>query len=469
MAMMLGGADRGRRAGLRVVPAHAARGRFVAVEGRRGRGRRPQWRDQHVGLPRGRGLAPLAAVPRLGVRAAVLAGGEARPRLRGLHAAALGRRRVGAGVARRPTGRDHRRGAAGRLLEHLPVAARRRRAGRPGRRARSRSGSSPADASATRCASTATCSWTSRTGRWTGTTPCSAVPCAARRRGRCWRPGWDDFVVPGLGIKCVDENPWVTGAETCELAMALDALGEREQALRFFGEMQHLRSTEGRYWTGYVVPRRRALAGRVHDVHRGGGDPRRRRAQRHVARLGRHVRDLARARTSPRSVSGAAASRPPRSTADASRRPVARLAADPAQHAHRAEGLVLVEGAVVERAQVDLVRRAAAVRGVGEDVVDDEQAVAGHPAGPAVVVGVGRLVAVAAVDEQQRQRRAPVGRDAVRLAEHRDDLALEPGPLDRAPEDRQRVHPARCGVDEARRRGAPSRPGSPPSRGGGRR
>jgi hypothetical protein len=65
---------------------------------------------------------------------------------------------------------------------------------------------------------------------------------------------WDDFVVPGLGIRCVDENPWVTGAETCELAMALDALGEHEEALRFFGEMQHLRSTEGRYWTGYVYP-----------------------------------------------------------------------------------------------------------------------------------------------------------------------------------------------------------------------
>ena len=30
---------------------------------------------------------------------------------------------------------------------------------------------------------------------------------------------WDDFVVPGLGVRCVDTNPWVTGAETCELAL----------------------------------------------------------------------------------------------------------------------------------------------------------------------------------------------------------------------------------------------------------
>jgi hypothetical protein len=65
---------------------------------------------------------------------------------------------------------------------------------------------------------------------------------------------WDDFVVPGLGIRCVDTNPWVTGAETCELVMALDALGDRERARRLYADMQHLRDTEGRYWTGYVYP-----------------------------------------------------------------------------------------------------------------------------------------------------------------------------------------------------------------------
>lgn len=63
---------------------------------------------------------------------------------------------------------------------------------------------------------------------------------------------WDEFVVPGLGIHCVDSNPWVTGAETCELAMALDALGDQRRALRLFGDMQHLREEDGRYWTGWV-------------------------------------------------------------------------------------------------------------------------------------------------------------------------------------------------------------------------
>ena len=40
---------------------------------------------------------------------------------------------------------------------------------------------------------------------------------------------WDRFVVEGLGIRCVSKNTWATGAETCELVMALDAIGERER------------------------------------------------------------------------------------------------------------------------------------------------------------------------------------------------------------------------------------------------
>ncbi|MGI8524526.1 MAG: prenyltransferase, partial [Nocardioides sp.] len=63
---------------------------------------------------------------------------------------------------------------------------------------------------------------------------------------------WDDFVVPGLGIRCVDTNPWVTAAESCELVLALDAIGDREQALRLFADVQNLRDSSGGYWTGYV-------------------------------------------------------------------------------------------------------------------------------------------------------------------------------------------------------------------------
>ena len=63
---------------------------------------------------------------------------------------------------------------------------------------------------------------------------------------------WDDFVVGGLGIRCVDDRPWVTGAETCELVMALDAIGHRSAGHRQFAAMQHLREDDGSYWTGLV-------------------------------------------------------------------------------------------------------------------------------------------------------------------------------------------------------------------------
>ena len=63
---------------------------------------------------------------------------------------------------------------------------------------------------------------------------------------------WDDFVVPGLGIRCVDDRPWVTGAETCELVMALEAIGEHARAHEQFAAMHHLREGDGSYWTGLV-------------------------------------------------------------------------------------------------------------------------------------------------------------------------------------------------------------------------
>jgi hypothetical protein len=77
---------------------------------------------------------------------------------------------------------------------------------------------------------------------------------------------WDEFVVPGLGILCVHTNPWVTGAETCELVLALDAIGDRERALILLREMQHLRDPDGGYWTGYVY-RDRAIWPEEHTTY----------------------------------------------------------------------------------------------------------------------------------------------------------------------------------------------------------
>jgi hypothetical protein len=64
--------------------------------------------------------------------------------------------------------------------------------------------------------------------------------------------GWDRFVVPGLGARCVSDQPWVTGAETCELALALAVAGQREAATEQVAAMQHLRGEDGSYWTGLV-------------------------------------------------------------------------------------------------------------------------------------------------------------------------------------------------------------------------
>lgn len=62
---------------------------------------------------------------------------------------------------------------------------------------------------------------------------------------------WDKFMVNGLGCRCVADQPWVTAAETCELVMALDAIGDADRAMQWFETIQHLRHEDGSYWTGY--------------------------------------------------------------------------------------------------------------------------------------------------------------------------------------------------------------------------
>ncbi len=65
---------------------------------------------------------------------------------------------------------------------------------------------------------------------------------------------WGDFVMEGLGVRCVSSNPWFTGAETSELVMALDAVGLRQQAVTVHDWTRHLRDEDGAYWTGCVHP-----------------------------------------------------------------------------------------------------------------------------------------------------------------------------------------------------------------------
>ena len=61
---------------------------------------------------------------------------------------------------------------------------------------------------------------------------------------------WDEFVVPGFGARCVTVNTWVTGGETCELVLALEAVGRTDDARALFADIQHLRDGDGTWWTG---------------------------------------------------------------------------------------------------------------------------------------------------------------------------------------------------------------------------
>ena len=64
-----------------------------------------------------------------------------------------------------------------------------------------------------------------------------------------------EFIVEGLGCKCVVEEPWVTIAESSELVMALAHLGEIDRAQEIFSWLHQWKDPKDNlYWTGYVYP-----------------------------------------------------------------------------------------------------------------------------------------------------------------------------------------------------------------------
>lgn len=65
---------------------------------------------------------------------------------------------------------------------------------------------------------------------------------------------WSEFVMEGIGVRCVSDQPWVTAAETAECALALDAVGQRDAAARLLGWLKEMRHEDGSYWTGRVHP-----------------------------------------------------------------------------------------------------------------------------------------------------------------------------------------------------------------------
>jgi hypothetical protein len=67
---------------------------------------------------------------------------------------------------------------------------------------------------------------------------------------------WNDFVIEGEGVRCVNDHPWVTTGETAEAAMACELAGMHDEARELLNTTNKLRFHDGSYWTGLHVPTR---------------------------------------------------------------------------------------------------------------------------------------------------------------------------------------------------------------------
>jgi len=65
---------------------------------------------------------------------------------------------------------------------------------------------------------------------------------------------WRKFVIPGQGVRCVSDQPWVTVAETAELCLALSAMGNDALAGIVFGWIIDKADADGAYWCGFTCP-----------------------------------------------------------------------------------------------------------------------------------------------------------------------------------------------------------------------
>ena len=73
---------------------------------------------------------------------------------------------------------------------------------------------------------------------------------AIQRIERCW----EKYVIQGQGVRCVSDRPWITVAETCELAIALSAMDNLELAEIVFSWIQDKTNKDGSYWCGFTCP-----------------------------------------------------------------------------------------------------------------------------------------------------------------------------------------------------------------------
>ena len=65
---------------------------------------------------------------------------------------------------------------------------------------------------------------------------------------------WKKFIIQNMGARCVSDQPWVTIAETSELVIALEAMGNRLAAHILFNWILDHRFDDGTFWCGFTFP-----------------------------------------------------------------------------------------------------------------------------------------------------------------------------------------------------------------------
>ncbi len=65
---------------------------------------------------------------------------------------------------------------------------------------------------------------------------------------------WRKYMIEGQGTRCVSDQPWVTIAETAELVIALNAMGNTQKARLVFSWIQDRVYGDKTFWCGYTYP-----------------------------------------------------------------------------------------------------------------------------------------------------------------------------------------------------------------------
>ncbi len=62
------------------------------------------------------------------------------------------------------------------------------------------------------------------------------------------------FIIEGHGVRCVSDRPWITVAETSELCLALNVMGNKPFAKIILSWICDKTYDDGTYWCGYTYP-----------------------------------------------------------------------------------------------------------------------------------------------------------------------------------------------------------------------